>query len=162
MRVRGKVAIVTGGSRGIGRAIADTLAAEGADVRILDRDEPASALHEHQQLKLGDVSDALFWEQTVADTIASRGRVDILVNNAGIIDHAVVHEIELANWERSIAVNQTAVMLSMRAVIPSMLSRRAGSIVNISSIWGSVAAGGAASYHATKAAVRNLTKKTPR
>lgn len=158
MRAREKVAIVTGGSRGIGRAIADTLASEGADVLILDRDEPAGALHEHQQFTQGDVSDSSFWEQTVADTIAAHGRIDILVNNAGIIDHAVVHEIELANWERSIAVNQTAVMLGMRAVIPPMLSRGTGSIVNISSIWGSVAAGGAASYHATKAAVRNLTK----
>ncbi|WP_120292528.1 SDR family NAD(P)-dependent oxidoreductase [Paraburkholderia sp. BL23I1N1] len=121
---------------------------------MLDRDEPASALHEHQQFKQRDASDSLFWEQTVADTIAAHGRIDILVNNAGIIDHAVVHEIELANWERPIAVNQTAVMLGMRAVIPTMLSRGAGSIVNISSIWRSVAAGAAASYHATKAAVR--------
>jgi NAD(P)-dependent dehydrogenase (short-subunit alcohol dehydrogenase family) len=158
MRVGGKVAIVTGGSRGIGRAIADKLASEGAEVRLLDRDEPANALHERQQFRRGDVSDSSFWEENVAETIASHGRIDILVNNAGIIDHAIVHEIDLADWNRAIAVNQTAVMLGMRAVIPSMLSHGSGAIVNISSIWGSVAAGGAASYHATKAAVRNLSK----
>ncbi|MFL9888615.1 glucose 1-dehydrogenase [Paraburkholderia agricolaris] len=158
MRLEGKVAIVTGGSRGIGRAIADRFSKEGALVTLIDRDKPSDALHEGQHFTQGDVSSPLLWEQVTGEILAKCRRIDVLVNNAGIIDHAKVHEIDLAQWERTIAVNQTAVMLGMRAVIPTMLPNHAGAIVNISSIWGSVAAAGAASYHATKAAVRNLTK----
>jgi NAD(P)-dependent dehydrogenase (short-subunit alcohol dehydrogenase family) len=154
MRLEGKISVVTGGGRGIGRGIADCFAKEGAAVTVLDREPPPEALTAGQKLRFGDVADPAVWDALVAD----HERIDILVNNAGIIDYAPIHELQLDDWERSVAVNQTAVMLGMRAVIPGMLANGGGAIVNISSIWGSVAAGGAASYHATKAAVRNLTK----
>jgi NAD(P)-dependent dehydrogenase (short-subunit alcohol dehydrogenase family) len=158
MRLEGKSAIVTGGGRGIGRAIADRFAEEGASVVVLDREEPLVPLLAGQVLRLGDVADPATWDAVVQDVTADHQPIDILVNNAGIIDYALLHEVELKRWDRAVAVNQTAVMLGMRAVIPGMVARGAGTIVNISSIWGSVAVAGAASYHATKAAVRNLSK----
>jgi NAD(P)-dependent dehydrogenase (short-subunit alcohol dehydrogenase family) len=158
MRFKNRTAVVTGGSRGIGRAIAEGLTQEGASVFVLDRESPATAFTGGQQFRQGDVSDPAFWQTIINEVQAGFGKLDVLVNNAGIIDHAKVHELDLNEWDRAVAVNQTAVMLGMRAAIPGMLAGGGGAIVNISSIWGSVAAGGAASYHATKAAVRNLTK----
>jgi NAD(P)-dependent dehydrogenase (short-subunit alcohol dehydrogenase family) len=158
MRLEGKVAIVTGGGRGIGRGITDRFAEEGAIVTVIDREAPSEELHRGQAFVMGDVSDPVVWDSLVADVTAEHGRIDVLVNNAGIIDYAPLHEVELDNWDRVVAVNETAVMLGMRAVLPGMLERESGSIVTIASIWGTIAAAGAASYHATKGAVRNLTK----
>jgi NAD(P)-dependent dehydrogenase (short-subunit alcohol dehydrogenase family) len=158
MRLQGKIAVVTGGGRGIGRAIVDRFSTEGAHVTVVDRDEPAEEMSDGQLFRQGDVADPSVWEAVVRETLAAHERIDVLVNNAGIIDYAALHEVDLETWDRSVAVNQTAVMLGMRAVIPGMLATGSGAIVNISSIWGNVAVGGAASYHATKAAVRNLSK----
>jgi NAD(P)-dependent dehydrogenase (short-subunit alcohol dehydrogenase family) len=158
VRLADKVALVTGGTQGIGRAIADRFAQEGARVTIIDLRESDTPWGEGQRFKRGDVVEPQMWEDTVAEVLEADGKIDILVSNAGIIDQARLHEMELAEWDRVVAVNQTAVMLGMRTVIPRMIDAGGGSIVNISSIWGSLASGGAASYHATKAAVRNLTK----
>jgi NAD(P)-dependent dehydrogenase (short-subunit alcohol dehydrogenase family) len=158
MRLQGRTAIVTGGAGGIGRGIADRFVAEGAHVVLVDRNEPPAPLTAGQTFREGDVTDPERWSAVVAEALAAHGQVDVLVNNAGIIDYAAVHELTLEAWDRAVAVNQTGVMLGMRAVIPSMLANGGGSIITISSIWGNVAAAGAASYHATKAAVRNLTK----
>lgn len=158
MRFKNKAAIVTGGSRGIGRAIVEGFAAEGAHVFALDREPPVFPFTANQHFHQGDVADPTFWQTMINEVQTHFGKLDVLVNNAGIIDHAKIHELQLDEWDRAVAVNQTAVMLGMRSAIPGMLASGGGAIVNISSIWGSVAAGGAASYHATKAAVRNLTK----
>jgi NAD(P)-dependent dehydrogenase (short-subunit alcohol dehydrogenase family) len=158
MQLKDKISIVTGAAQGIGRGIADRFVTEGAFVAVIDYKEPRTKLLDGQQLYQGDVSDPEVWLRITSWLLEEHGRIDILVNNAAIIQHAPVHEVQLEDWNGAIAVNLTSVMLGMRAVIPGMLTHGGGSIINLSSIWGSVAAPGAASYHATKAGVHHLTK----
>lgn len=106
-----------------------------------------------------DVSRAEAWQALVEQIVNEFGGVDILVNNAAIGGSAqAVAEETLAEWDRVVAVNMTGVLIGMRAVLPSMRTRRCGSIVNFSSIWGNVGVPAMAAYHATKGAVRTLTK----
>ncbi|HET6267310.1 MAG TPA: glucose 1-dehydrogenase [Acidobacteriota bacterium] len=156
-RLQGKVAIVTGAGRGIGRSIAETFAREGAIVIATSQ----SAHHdfprgiEYRQL---EVADEKGWRELVKHVVAKHGRVDVLVNNAGIVTYHAVGELSLKDWERVVAVNQTGVFLGMREVVPHMLKQGGGSIINISSIWGNAGVVGAHAYHATKGAVRNMSK----
>ena len=159
MRLENKIAIVTGAAQGIGRGITDRFTNEGAKVALVDYQkdvdvDPAQG----QSFYHGDVSDPELWDHLITDLLAEYGRIDVLVNNAGIIHNESVHEVELERWNRALAVNLTGVMLGMRAVIPALREQGGGSIINLSSIWGSVAAPGAASYHATKAGVHHLSK----
>jgi NAD(P)-dependent dehydrogenase (short-subunit alcohol dehydrogenase family) len=156
-RLQGKVAIVTGSGRGIGRAIAERFAQEGATVIATGRssDERFGAGIAYHQL---DVSSEQDWERVVTAVVAEHGRVDVLVNNAGIIIYDTLHELSMEDWNKVVATNQTGVWLGMREVIPGMLSNGGGSIINLSSIWGTVAVAGAHAYHATKGAVRNMSK----
>ncbi|MCU1524813.1 MAG: NAD(P)-dependent short chain dehydrogenase, partial [Microbacteriaceae bacterium] len=156
-RLQGKVAIVTGSGRGIGRSIAETFAREGAIVIATGRaaSEPFADGIEYVQLEVSEEKD---WKRVVADVVAKHGKVDVLVNNAGMILYEKVHELTLDDWNLVVGVNQTGVWLGMREVIPHMLEAGSGSIVNISSIWGNAAVAGAHAYHATKGAVRNMSK----
>ncbi len=104
------------------------------------------------------MADEATWDGLVDQTVAAHGRIDVLVNNAGIIAYEPLAELSLDDWTRVIAVNQTGVWLGMRAVMPRMLAHGNGSIINISSIWGNAAVAGAHAYHATKGAVRNMSK----
>jgi hypothetical protein len=156
MRLEGKIAIVTGAAQGIGRGIADRFVKEGALVAMIDYKSAAAGLLDRQRFYQGDVSDAQLWKRVVSELLDAHGRIDVLVNNAAIVQYEAVHEVKLESWNRALAVNLTGVMLGMRAVIPGMLAQGGGSIINLSSIWGSVAAPGAASYHASKAGVGHL------
>jgi NAD(P)-dependent dehydrogenase (short-subunit alcohol dehydrogenase family) len=158
MRLANKITIVTGAGQGIGRGIADRFSKEGARVAIIDYKPFEGNLLGGQNFYRGDVSDPVLWDKVVAELLEKHGRVDVLVNNAAIVQYAAVHEVKIDEWNHAIAVNLTSVMLGMRAVLPIMRKQQSGSIINLSSIWGSVAAPGAASYHATKAGVHHLTK----
>ncbi|MDT0440517.1 MULTISPECIES: SDR family NAD(P)-dependent oxidoreductase [Streptomyces] len=167
-RLTGKVALVTGGARGIGRGIAELFAAHGAAVTAVDVLDPAApegpadpaprdgtGTLEHGRL---DVTDERGWAETVAGVEERHGRLDILVNNAGVGSYEAVHELAPDEWQRVLGVNQTGVYLGMRAAIPALRRSGGGSIINISSIYGAAAVPGSLAYQATKGAVRSMTR----
>jgi NAD(P)-dependent dehydrogenase (short-subunit alcohol dehydrogenase family) len=156
-RLDGKVAIVTGCSRGIGQAIAEVFAEEGATVVATSRSMVPGQLAGIDCRPL-DVANEQEWIDTVAAVVDQYGHVDVLVNNAGIIAYESLHELSTDEWNAVVATNQTGVWIGMREVIPHMIAQGGGSIVNVSSIWGTVAVSGAHAYHATKGAVRNMSK----
>jgi 3alpha(or 20beta)-hydroxysteroid dehydrogenase len=160
-RLSGKVAIVTGGARGQGEAEARLFAAEGAAVVITDllAKEGKAVATEIQGLFMAhDVSDESAWQQVVRQTLEAHGRIDVLVNNAGIFRRGGLRSTTLAEYRKMIDVNQIGVFLGMQAVAPTMIEQKSGSIVNISSIAGFLAAAGAIAYGASKWAVRGMTK----
>ncbi|OUL99463.1 SDR family NAD(P)-dependent oxidoreductase [Variovorax sp. JS1663] len=158
MRLQGKVALVTGAASGIGYAIAELFAKEGATVIATDIAEPKKVYPAGVESMKLDVTSEGEWEKTVAGIIKKHGKLDVLINNAGIIAYEPLHELGMEAWNRMIAVDQTGVFLGMREAVRVMRKQKSGSIVNISSIWGSAAVSGAHSYHAAKGAVRNMSK----
>lgn len=158
-RLRDKVAIVTGAASGIGQGIAELFVEEGGLVFAADISGPPASGSDHPNLRSVslDVTDEGSWKALVDRVLAEAGKIDVLVNNAGIIDYAPIHELELEDWQRVIDVDQTGAFLGMRAVLPDMLSREAGSIINLSSGWGVIGGSGVAAYQAAKGAVRGLT-----
>ena len=131
---------------------------EGATVFASDIAPPRKPYAEGIETITLDVTSEADWEVAVDTVVENSGRLDVLVNNAGIIAYEPLHELDLAAWSRMIAVDQTGVFLGMRAAVRAMRPRKAGSIINVSSIWGSAAVAGAHSYHAAKGAVRNMSK----
>ena len=166
-RLDGKVALISGAARGMGRAEAQLFAAEGAKVAVCDvrdaegeavaREIGASALFTHL-----DVTSEEGWGRAVAASTRRFGRLDVLVNNAGIAEAAPLAETTLESYRRVIDVNQVGVFLGMRAVVPAMTAAGGGSIVNISSIDGLVGMDHIISYVASKWAVRGMTKTAAR
>ncbi|WP_301850190.1 SDR family NAD(P)-dependent oxidoreductase [Rhodococcus pyridinivorans] len=158
-RLTGKTAIITGGARGIGRATAELFAEEGATVIIADIHEPDAVNNPAISFVPLDVTQLDSWQTLVDSVLAQHGRIDILVNNAGLVgSYEPITKIDLDDWHRIVEVNQTGVFYGMRAVIPAMQAQHAGSIVNVSSIWGIVGSSGVAAYQASKAAVRMMSK----
>ncbi len=161
----GKVALVTGSAQGIGRAIADTLAANGATIVYSDRIEGDLAEHAakggHHVVPI-DVSDGGSIERGVAQAIRLAGRIDVLVNNAGIgvkaDERKTVDEFPVEAWHNLISIDLTGVFLVSRAVIPSMKANGGGRIINIASVLGLVPMRLQSSYVAAKAGVVNLTR----
>ena len=167
MRLQGKVAIVTGGARGMGAAEAKLLAKEGAKVAIADvLDEEGKAV-EAEIAEAGgqalfiplDVTKEQDWSTAMDQVVARFGKLDILVNNAGISSRAFPDPTDIEGWDRIMEINSKGVYLGTRAAIPAMQRAGSGSIVNISSIMGLVgSAGGHPAYNASKGAVRIFTK----
>jgi len=158
-RLKGKIAIVTGGSRGIGRAIVARFLAEGARVVTAARSEPETPLPKTEQLQWqqADVSNAEDVERLFA--AAERlGGVDVLVNNAGLQLERTIERTSEEEWDRVMAVNLKSVFLCSRAAIPLMRRRGGGSIVNIGSYDGFVADPNLAAYCAAKGGVHALTR----
>lgn len=158
MRLEGKVAIVTGASRGIGLGIVEAFAAEGAKVIAGSRNAPADGYTDGVEAVELDVANEAHWSRVVEGALSDHGRIDVLVNNAGIIAYEPLEDLDLKSWNHVIGVNQTGVFLGMKAVVPTMKKQGAGSIINVSSIWGNAAVPGAHAYHATKGAVLMMTK----
>jgi meso-butanediol dehydrogenase/(S,S)-butanediol dehydrogenase/diacetyl reductase len=151
-RFEGKVALVTGGRSGIGRAIARRLRDEGARTFTAQRGADAEP-----DGIAADLADPGSPERVVGEVVARAGRLDLLVNNAGMMQEARVEETSPADWQRNLAVNLTAPFLLIRAALPHLRARR-GSIVNIGSIEGLGSNPRHAAYSASKAGLHGLTR----
>ena len=173
MRLKGKVAIITGAATGLqgsvmgfGGAAAWRFLREGAKVVVTDIDSDSGQATVSQMKTSGfdaefmyhDVTNSSDWERVVADTISIFGVPDVLVNNAGNSARFNVEETSEEAWKQQIDVHAKAVFLGSREVIPSMRMKGAGSIVNVSSIYGLVGSPTVTAYHAGKGASRILTK----
>ena len=162
-RVAGKVAIITGGASGMGKADAILLAREGASVVIADVNEAggqavAESIGENAQFLRLDVSDEDNWKAVIATTVEKFGRLDILVNNAGMIMLGNVVDTDLADWRKIHAVNSDGVFLGCKHAIPVMAESGGGSIINMSSVAAIHGQSFVAAYTSSKGAVRSLTK----
>ncbi len=162
-RLEGKVAIVTGGSRGTGEATARRFVREGASVVLADvLDEPgrkvASELGDRALYVHLDVTSEAEWAACLEQTLARFGKLDVLVNNAAVLHIAPLEETQLADWERLVRVNQTGPFLGIKTVAKAMRAGGGGSIVNVSSIDGLEGMSYVAAYASTKWALRGLAK----
>ena len=166
----GKVALVTGGSRGIGRAIALRLAEEGADLAICARNVAAAgevavaieALGRRCLVRQADVADAEQVAELVAATIAELGRLDVLVNNAGVTRDNLLMRMKEEDWDEVLTINLKGAFNCVRAAVRPMLKARGGRIVNITSVVGLLGNAGQANYAASKAGLIGLTKSLAR
>ena len=166
-RLDGRVALVTGAASGIGKATAQRLAEEGAAVLLTDVNEALGATTVEELRATGarvdflrhDVTSEEDWAAAVAKAVDEFGSLDILVNNAGLGDLLPIEETSLADWERTVAIDQTGVFLGMKTAAPHLKASGHGAVVNISSIFGTSGGFGTSpAYHAAKGAVRTLTK----
>jgi len=167
MRVSGKIALVTGGSRGIGRAIVETLAREGAKVAFVYKgsQDAANALAAEQTSQgrevlaiQGDVASTEDADRIVAEVVAKWGRLDILVNNAGIIKDGLLAMMERDAWQAVIDTNLTGVYNFCHAAVRQMMGQRYGRIVNMSSVAAEYGNQGQVNYAASKGGIQGLTR----
>jgi 3-oxoacyl-[acyl-carrier protein] reductase len=167
-RLEGKVALVTGGARGIGKAICERLAAEGAKLAIVDimldvAEETASEFKSkgvEAAAFAADVSNLDSANETVDAVVKEFGQVDILVNNAGITRDTLLMRMTEKDWDMVIAVNLKGTFNFTKAVCRPMMKARSGKIVNVASVVGRMGNAGQANYSASKAGVIGLTKTT--
>jgi len=167
-RVKGKVAVVTGAARGLGRAQAVLLAREGAKVVATDINETPGKKVAEEIVREGgegiflehDVRSEQSWEKVIQKTLSEYGKLDVLVNNAGVIHHHTIEDISLEKWRWVLSVNLEGVFLGTKYAIGAMKQSGGGSIINISSIAGLVGMPDTSSYVASKGAVRLFTKST--
>ena len=155
-RLDQKVAIVTGGSRGIGRAIVDKFAEEGALVACFDRDQTATG--ERVSFVAADVTREADVARGVGDVLARHGTIDILVNNAGVNAYFDAEAMTEAQWDEVFAVDLKGAWLCAKHVLPAMRARGRGSIVNISSIHATLTIAGMFPYAAAKSGLIGLTR----
>lgn len=170
MSLAGKIAVVTGGARGIGQAVATALAREGADVVVADIeasrcDDTVNLIQQTGRKALALGVNVGEWDQvkSMADRIVQEwGRIDILVNNAGITRDGLLMRMKEEDWQSVLQVNLTGTFFCSKAILPTMSKQRSGRIVNIASIVGAIGNIGQANYAASKAAVIGLTKTVAR
>ncbi len=163
----GKIAIVTGGSKGIGRAIAAALAAAGADVVVTSRNEEEARTAAKEIAELGqgrtlglgaDVRDYEAVKTMVGDTVKALGGLDILIANAGVGAFAPIDEMDAETWNRVIDTNLTGVFYSCREAIPELKKRGGGWIITIGSVAGRYTMPGGTAYNASKWGLRGFTE----
>ena len=167
-RLKGKVALISGGARGQGSAEAQLFAAEGAfvvvgDILDIEGKETVRRINEsggYAKYVHLDVTSKVDWDSVVVETIDSFGKIDVLVYTAGITLNRTVAETTVDEWDKVNEINGKGVFLGLKCCIPAMLNSGGGSIINISSIAGLIGMGNIAAYSATKGAVRLLTKST--
>jgi 3alpha(or 20beta)-hydroxysteroid dehydrogenase len=162
-RLTGKVALVSGGARGMGASHVRTMVAEGAKVvfgDILDDEGEvvAKELGDRARYVHLDVTQPEDWDSAVATAVSEFGGLHVLVNNAGIINVGTIEDYALSEWQRILDINLTGVFLGIRAVVKTMKEAGRGSIINISSIEGMAGTLACHGYTATKFGVRGLTK----
>jgi 3-oxoacyl-[acyl-carrier protein] reductase len=165
----GKVAIVTGASRGIGRSVAMTLASLGAQVVATARGENAAATvaeiqaagRKAEAVPL-EVTDTASIESMIAGVLQRHGRIDILVNNAGITRDQLMLRMKRDDWDQVIATNLTAAFVLVQAVLKPMIKQRAGRVISISSVVGQTGNAGQANYAASKAGLIGFSKALAR
>jgi len=170
MRLKGKIALVTGAAQGIGQAIAACLAGNGADVVVADLDEERThdtveLIRRKGQRALPVRVNVAKWDDVkgmIGQVLKEWGRIDVLVNNAGITKDGLLIRMKEEEWNAVLQVNLTGTFYCMKAVVPSMSKQRDGRIVNIASIVGVMGNSGQANYAASKAAVIGLTKTVAR
>lgn len=163
-----KTALVTGASRGIGASIAEALAAAGYHLALCCRsrkeqlDAHADRLRRRYGIQIrcfvGDIGEYDFARTMVDAALAAFGHIDVLVNNAGISYIGLLTDMSSADWERITSANLTSVFLTSRLCTPSMVARKSGRIINISSVWGRVGASCEAAYSACKGGVDAFTR----
>ncbi|WP_368974233.1 SDR family NAD(P)-dependent oxidoreductase [Caldifermentibacillus hisashii] len=163
MKLKDKVAIVTGASAGIGKATAELFIKEGAkvvltDIKEVEGQKVASEIGSEAIFIKHDVAKEDDWIHVVNTTIDKFGKIDILVNNAGVYYISPLAEITLEKWNWLMSINVTGVFLGMKHVLPHMAKNKKGSVINLSSIAGLGGASGHALYGASKGAVRIMTK----
>lgn len=162
----GRVALVTGGSKGLGLTIAGALAAAGADIAIVSRtkadlETAAEELRAHGRRVLpvaADVTEEADVQRMVSESLQHFARIDILVNNAGIEGQGTVLEMPAERWDRVLAVNLRGPMLCCKHVGPHMIERRSGKVINVASVMATRVSRSLASYSASKAGLVQLTR----
>lgn len=154
-----KVAVVTGGSRGIGRAIVERFLEEGAKVYALSRSQGEE---NGSIFRKCDVSDESSISSVIAEILSENEGIDILVNNAGITRDGLMMRMKSEDWDAVLEVNLKSAFLASRETMRHMIKRRTGSIINITSIVGKIGNAGQANYSASKAGLIGLTKSLAR
>ena len=166
MELKGQIAIVTGGGRGIGRAIALELARQGADIVIAELDqggakrtaEEVGALGRRSLATTTDVTSRADLRAMVDRAKAEFGRIDILINNAGIYRAAATLDVTEDHWDAIMNINAKAVFFATQAVLPTMIAQKSGAIVSLASMAGKIGSKTNLPYNASKAAVVSMTK----
>jgi cyclopentanol dehydrogenase len=158
-RLKDKVALITGAARGQGREMAELFMREGA-MAVVSGDvlDAADADDSKVTFVKMDVTQPGQWKSVVADIVAEHGRIDILINNAAVCEYEPILETTDEQYDRVLDIDLKSIFLGMREVLPHMIQQQAGSIINVSSIWGLAGVPNSYAYQAAKGAILNVSK----